>query len=186
MKEHDEIKWIRNIRLFGSKKDADFLIRSYYDEIYRYVFRQLSGSTDACGLTQEIFISMLRSIKTYKKERASFRTWLYHIATNKIIDYRRKKAPQTIALDETGVTDENDFIQQIGQSELLQKIEVYVSGFPLNVQQVYRLHVYGDFTFEQISWSLNLSEGTVKSYYYRLQKKIRREFQDEYRDVIGE
>lgn len=185
MKEHDEIKWIRNIRLFGSKKDADLLIRSYYDEIYRYVFRQLSGNADTYDLTQEIFISMLRSIKTYKKEQASFRTWLYHIATNKIIDYRRKKVPQTITLDEIETADENDFIQQIGQSELLHKIEVYVSCFPLNVQQVYRLHVYGDFTFEQISLSLNLSEGTVKSCYYRLQKKIRKEFYDEYRDVIG-
>ena len=185
MKEHDEIKWIRNIRLFGSKKDADLLIRSYYDEIYRYVFRQLSGNADTYDLTQEIFISMLRSIKTYKKEQASFRTWLYHIATNKIIDYRRKKVPQTITLDEIETADENDFIQQIGQSELLHKIEVYVSCFPLNVQQVYRLRVYGDFTFEQISLSLNLSEGTVKSYYYRLQKKIRKEFYDEYRDVIG-
>ncbi len=185
MKEQDEIKWIRNIRLFGSKKDADLLIRSYYDEIYRYVFRQLSGNADTYDLTQEIFISMLRSIKTYKKEQASFRTWLYRIATNKMIDYRRKKVPQTISLDEIETADENDFIQQIGQSELLHKIEVYVSCFPLNVQQVYRLHVYGDFTFEQISLSLNLSEGTVKSYYYRLQKKIRKEFYDEYRDVIG-
>ena len=185
MKERAEIKWIRNIRLFGSKKDADFLIRSYYDEIYRYVSRQLSGDADTYDLTQEIFISMLRSIKTYQKEQASFRTWLYHIATNKIIDYRRKKVPQTIALEETVVTDEKDFIQQIGQSELLYQIEVYVSCFPLNVQQVYRLHVYGEFTFEQISLSLHIPEGTVKSYYYRLQKKIRKEFYDEYRDVIG-
>ncbi len=185
MKEQEEIRWIRNIRLLGSKKDADFLIRSYYDEIYRYVFRQLSGNADTYDLTQEIFISMLRSIKTYKKEQASFRTWLYHIATNKIIDYRRKKVPQMIALDETEATDENDFTQQIVQSELLHKIEAYVSCFPLNVQQVYRLHVYGDFTFEQISLSLDISEGTVKSYYYRLQKKIKKEFYDEYRDVIG-
>ena len=161
------------------------MIRSYYDEIYRYVFRQLCGSADTYDLTQEIFISMLQSIKTYKKERASFRTWLYHIATNKIVDYRRQKVPQTIALDEVEAADETDFLRQIGQSELLSKIEAYVSCFPPNAQQIYRLHVYGDFTFEQISLSLNLPEGTVKSYYYRLQKKIRKEFYDEYRDVIG-
>ena len=185
MKEYEELKWIRNIRLFGSKKDADLLIRSYYDEIYRYVFRQLSGAADAYDLTQEIFISSLRSIKTYKKEQASFRTWLYHIATNKIIDHRRKKAPQTIALDGIEAAEETDFVRQLGQSELLYQIEVYVSCFPLNVQQIYRLHVYGDFTFAQISLSLSLPEGTVKSYYYRLQKRIRKEFYDEYRDVIG-
>ena len=185
MKERDELKWIRKIKLFGSKKEAEYLVRSYYDEIYRYVYRQLSGNNDIYDLTQEIFISMLHSIKTYKKEQASFRTWLYHIATNKVIDYRRRKTPQTITLDEIDITNENDFIRQIEQSELLLKIERYVSCFPPTVQQIYRLHVYGDFTFVQIALSLNIPEATVKSHYYRLQKKVKKEFYNDYRDIIG-
>lgn len=185
MKERDELKWIRKIKLFGSKKEADYLVRFYYDEIYKYVYQQLSGNDDTYDLTQEIFISMLRSIKTYKKEQASFRTWLYHIATNKVIDYRRRKTPQTITLDEIDITDENDFIRQIEQSELLLKIERYVSCFPPTVQQIYRLHVYGDFTFAQIALSLNISEATAKSHYYRLQKKVKKEFYNDYRDIIG-
>lgn len=184
MKECDEQKWIRKIKLFGSKKAADCLVRSYYDEIYRYVYKQLSGNNDVYDLTQDIFISMLRSLKTYKKEHASFRTWIYHIATNKIIDYRRKKILKTITLNEIDIADEQDFIRQIEQSELLLKIERYVSCFPPIVQQIYRLHIYGDFTFAQIALDLNVPESTVKSHYYRLQKKIRKEFYHDYRDVI--
>ena len=182
--EHEELKWIRKIKLFGSKKNADSLVRSYYDEIYRYVSRQLPDSGDAWDLTQEIFISMLRSIKSYKKERSSFRTWLYRIATNKIIDCRRKKVPTTAAPDEVNTADDADFISQIAQAELLKKIEGYVNRFSPAVQQIYRLHIYGDFTFASIASALDIPEATVKSHYYRLQKKIREEFGDEYRDVV--
>ncbi len=144
-----------------------------------------TGNNDTYDLTQEIFISVLRSIKTYKKEQAAFRTWLYHIATNKVIDYRRKKAPRTIALDEIDIAEGNDFVHQIEQSELLMKIESYVSCFQPIVQQIYRLHIYGDFTFAQIASDLAIPEATVKTHYYRLQKKIRKEFYDAYREVIG-
>lgn len=184
MKENIEQKWIRKIKIFGAKKEADLLVRAYYDEIYQYVCMQLNKNNDTHDLTQEIFISMLQSIKTYKKEQASFRTWLYRIATNKIIDYRRRCSTQLISLDDIEVADEIDFTKQIEQAELLMKIEKYISHFLPLVQQIYRLHIYGDFTFTQIAADLNISESTVKSHYYRLQKKIRKEFQDEYKGII--
>ncbi len=80
-----ETKWIRKIKLFGSSKDADSLVRAYYDEIYIFAARQISDKELARDLTQEIFISMLRSIASYQEKQSSFRTWLYRIATNKII-----------------------------------------------------------------------------------------------------
>lgn len=88
-REQQEQKWIRRIRLFGSKKDADQLVRSYYDEIYIFVFRQINDTEKALDLTQDIFISLLQSIAAHRKQMASFRTWLYRIATNKVIDYRK-------------------------------------------------------------------------------------------------
>ena len=41
-------------------------------------------------LTQSVFIAVLRALPGYRAERASFRTWLYRIAANKVIDTRRK------------------------------------------------------------------------------------------------
>ena len=50
------------------------------------------------------------------------------------------------------------------------------------VQQIYRLHVYGDYTFAEISKIVEIPEATVKTKYYRLMKDIRKEFADEYRE----
>lgn len=82
----EELKWIKHIQKRHSRKDAERLIQKYYDEIYIYVYRQTGNKEDSLDLTQEIFIAVLRSISNYQSDKASFRTWLYRIATNKIID----------------------------------------------------------------------------------------------------
>ena len=71
-REKQEQKWIRKIKLFGSKKDADLLVRAYYDEIYIFVYRQINDADTALDLTQDIFIAALQAISSYKKELAGF------------------------------------------------------------------------------------------------------------------
>ena len=47
-----ESKWIRAIQKHGSRSAADRLVRSYYDEIYVFVYRQTGCKEDALDLTQ--------------------------------------------------------------------------------------------------------------------------------------
>ena len=56
--------WILRIQRRNSRKDAERLIQAYYDEIYVYAYRQTGNKEDALDLTQEIFLSVLRSMKS--------------------------------------------------------------------------------------------------------------------------
>ncbi len=185
-----ERKLIRKIKLFGSSKDADTLVRFYYDEIYYFVAKQINDKDTAYDLTQEIFISMLHSIGSYQEKVASFRTWLYRIATNKVIDFRRKTVPQTVSLEDfeksedTVYWEQIDYIKILAQKQLLTKIEHYVSAFRTDIQQIFRLHIYGEQTFQEISIMIGIPEASVKSKYYRLVKQIRKEFNNEYMEII--
>lgn len=182
---------IRKIKLFGSTKAAEALVKQYYDEIYYFAARQVNDKEMAYDLTQEIFISMLHSIGSYQEKKASFRTWLYRIAANKIIDCRRKNVPKTIPLEEIETTEEKffaeqtDYIDSMMKKELLLKIESYVSAFPTDIQQIFRLHIYGGQTFIEIAALIGIPEASVKSKYYRLLKQIRKEFRDEYVEING-
>lgn len=187
---HKERKLIRKIKLFGLSKDADTLVRLYYDEIYYFVAKQINDKDTAYDLTQEIFISMLHSISSYQEKLASFRTWLYRIATNKVIDFRRKNIPQTISLEEIAnsediaYVEQLDYIKILSQKQLLSQIEYYVSAFRTDIQQIFRLHIYGEQTFHEIAVLIGIPEASVKSKYYRLVKQIRKEFNDEYMEII--
>ena len=70
-----EQTWIRAIQRRNSREAAEQLIQTYYDEIYRFVYRQTGSKEDAMDLTQSVFIAVLRALPGYRAERASFRTW---------------------------------------------------------------------------------------------------------------
>lgn len=176
----EEQRWIRRIQRRQSRKDADALVRKYYNEIYAYAYRQVNDRETALDLTQEIFISVLRSLQTYDPSRASFRTWLYRVSTNKVIDCRRRSVPPTVPLDGLQLPDEHDFAAQVERQSVLADIERYVSALDPRTQQVYRLRLYGGYTFPELAEMLGEPESAVKSRYYRLMQVLRKEFRDAY------
>lgn len=171
-----EKKLIREIQRRMSRTAADELIRSYYDEIYRFAYRQVGSKDDAMDLTQSIFIAMLRALPGYREERASFRTWLYRIASNKVIDARRRARPDPVPIDELELPAAVDFAAQIHDRELLERIEAYVSGLDTGEQAVFRLRLYGEKSFPEIAEALGEQEAAVKSRYYRILGRLRKEF----------
>ena len=170
-----EKKWIRDIVRHGSRRAADALVRSYYDEIYAFVYRQTGKREDALDLTQECFLAALRSISSYDSKKSGFRTWLYHIAAHKVIDLRRKQRIVYYSLDEQEeIADEQDFTLDIQNKELLAEIEQLVSAQDPLLQEIYRLRVYGEHTFPQIADATAQPESKVKAQYYRLIAKIKK------------
>lgn len=125
-----ERKWVRAIQKKGDRQAADRLIRAYYDEIYRFVFRQTGQKEDAMDLTQEIFLAVLGALPAFDPRRASFRTWLYRIAANKVIDARRKVRldPQVQGVFRLRVYGQRTFpeiAQALGQPEAAVKARYY-------------------------------------------------------------
>lgn len=134
-----EQTWIRAIQRRNSREAAEQLIQTYYDEIYRFVYRQTGSKEDAMDLTQSVFIAVLRALPGYRAERASFRTWLYRIAANKVIDTRRKARPVSIPIQEMELPAAEDFVARVHDRALLETIEGYVSGLDPGEQAVFRL-----------------------------------------------
>lgn len=170
-----EQKWIRDIVRRGSRKAADSLVRAYYDDIYAYVYRQTQNREDAMDLTQESFLAALRSLHAYDARKAGFRTWLYHIASHKVIDMKRRHKVQYFPIDDYEIEDERDFVEDIQNRELMREIEQLVSQMEPDVQEVFRLRVYGEYPFPEIAAVLSQPEAKIKAQYYRLAAKIRKE-----------
>ena len=171
-----EQKWIRAIQRRGSRRAAEELVDAYYDEIYRFACRQTGDREDAMDLTQNIFLAVLRALSTYDRRRAGFRTWLYRIAANKAVYARRRAGPVTVPIDELDLPAAEDFAMAVQDRELLERIESYVSGLDPGIQAVFRLHLYGEKSFPEIAAILDQSESAVKSQYYRLLGRLRKEF----------
>lgn len=171
-----EDAWIRAVQKHGSRTAAEKLVRTHYDEIYVFVYRQTGRKEDALDLTQNIFMAVLRALPSFDRRKATFRTWLYRIATNKVIDARRRQRPHTLPLDDVDPPDHVDFAANVNDRLLLDQIEAYVSALDPQVQAVYRLHLYAEKPFSEVACILGQSEAAVKSQYYRLMACLRKEF----------
>lgn len=173
----NENKLIDLLKNKGDKKAAGILVKLYYKEIFSYVFKQTRNEELSKDLTQEIFISMLKSIGGFNEERASFRTWIYKIASNKIIDNYRstyyKYSTIVDELDEGLIGEGNGIEEGFELKERVNEVMDIVNTLNANLQQIFRLKIFGDMTFSEIGVLLELSESTVKTRYYATVRKIK-------------
>jgi RNA polymerase sigma factor (sigma-70 family) len=83
----------------GGDRDAlEDLIRRHQAWIYNIAIRMLYHPQDAEDATQEILIKVVTALSSFEG-RSSFRTWLYRIAANHVLNTRRGRLePTTISL----------------------------------------------------------------------------------------
>lgn len=173
---------IKQVVRKGSEAAAEKLIRQYYDELYYFLYRQIGNKEDSLDLTQEVFISALNSLSNYDAKKATFKTWLFRIGTYKVIDSRRKKKLEYEELEDNQLVSQNDVAEAFITKELLEDINQFVSHFKPDIQEVFRLKIYGGFSFKEIAKLLSVSEEKVKAQYYRLLDRVRKEFKyDEFK-----
>ncbi|MDW0112713.1 RNA polymerase sigma factor [Sporosarcina saromensis] len=176
-----EQRWIKQIQTNASESAANALVSKYYKEIYAFCFKQTLNQDLSLDLTQEIFISTLQSIHTYDKKRASFRTWLYRLAANKIVDYYRSKTYRytqfSQPIEDREIVDEHDLVLSLEYKEDVEQVNAIVNNLESSSQQIMRLKLFGDYTLKEIAEMESIPVSTVKTRYYAALRKIRKEME---------
>jgi RNA polymerase sigma factor (sigma-70 family) len=75
-----------------------------FDSIYRpmllaYLNKQGLEEFQAQDVVQDIFVKLLGGIQTYDRTRCRFRSWLFSLAHNTLIDHARRRAAYKRAVD---------------------------------------------------------------------------------------
>ncbi len=172
-------KLVRRI-LRRQREAADELFERYYTKIYAYVYRQTGAVDLARDITQDIFLTVFTSLGTFDG-RASFRTWLYKIAANKVTDCYRSRAHREAVLSEPledacdNVSDGFDIERLLECREDIQAVMETVSQFEPSRAVVFQMKIFGEMTFAEIAAQLGISENTVKTRFYTVLRKIRKE-----------
>jgi len=76
--------------LEGNQHALEKLIRRHQAWIYNITFRMVANPADAEDITQEILLKMITKLSAYDHRKASFRTWLYRITANHVINMRKR------------------------------------------------------------------------------------------------
>lgn len=116
----------------GDRKALEKVIVSIKDMVYNLSLRMLLYPEDAKDATQEILIKIMTSLSTFKGNSA-FKTWVYRVASNYLINAKGKNAAvfkssfedYALLLD-SGLSETISYTQNQGEQNLLEE-EVKVS-----------------------------------------------------------
>ena len=106
IKKSTDFELIKQCLNGGNAGDLCFeeLVVRYKNLIYSIVLRMTNEREEANDLAQDIFVKIYKNLAQYYPE-FKFSTWVIHIATNHVIDYRRKKKHELVPLDSISEAD---------------------------------------------------------------------------------
>jgi len=91
---HDaESLWQPLVRqsLAGNREAVDHLLISLQPLVYDLAQKMLLNPDDAADASQEIMLKVVLNLGSYDSSRAAFTTWVYTIARNQILNFRKGK-----------------------------------------------------------------------------------------------
>src|SRR5215469_17519598 len=87
--DHEDQNLVMRARS-GDRTALEDLVQRHQDWIYNIAVRMLYHPQDAEDATQEILIKILTRLSSFEG-RSSFRTWLYRIVVNHLLNTRRSR-----------------------------------------------------------------------------------------------
>lgn len=79
------------------------LYSRYFDPVYRYAARRLGNEERAADATSQVFLKALAALPSYRA--GSFRSWLFAIAHNVVIDVGQRATPECALPDDWDLSD---------------------------------------------------------------------------------
>jgi len=172
----------------GEKGGVEELVDRYGGWIHRVARRLLDDPRDAEEVTQDVLLSAVQKIQTFKGE-AAFSSWLYRIAANAAYQrLRAKRSRAEISLEPflPAFDGEGRHVQPVvdwsGQledpavaGEARAAIERSLSRLPIEYRVVILLHDVEGLPNEEVATALGLTVAAVKSRVHRARLFLRQE-----------
>ena len=176
----------------GDAEAFDTLITRYSGDIYSLLCRMTDDGDEARDLTQETFLSALKSIKSFRGE-AELKTWLFRIALNHSRNrfrwWKRRKRSETMSLDKPlgdGAATIGDTLAGHGESpeetvlrhERQRRLMATLGTLPEIFREAIVLCDIEELGYEEIARALSINVGTVKSRIARGREMLRKKLSD--------
>lgn len=151
-----------------SKKQFENYYKEYADKIYNFIYYKVNAESDvAYDLTSQVFYKALHKLETFD-ENKNFKSWIYQIAQNSIIDYYRTQK-ENISLDEIEnlVFYYDNINEKIDTDIKLKQIYEEMNNLSAVTKQIIILKIFEELTFDEIAEVLNMTLWACKMQYKR-------------------
>lgn len=156
----------------GDRQAFGELVSLYRQGVINVVYRICGDEALAEDIAQEAFIRAWQKLPSYQP-KASFRSWVYRIATNAVLDELRRQK-ETINVDGLQVADPAQSIEErlIDRQEV-ERVQAAILDLPEASRAVLVLREFEGLSYQEIADALDIPKGTVMSRLNYARKSMR-------------
>jgi RNA polymerase sigma-70 factor, ECF subfamily len=158
----------------GDHAAFETLIRRHQRMIHSLTYRMTGSLADAEDLAQETFIQAWEQLAGFRAE-AKFSSWLYRIAVNLCLNWRKREARRAQALQDCIEPQENEGPDS---PALAQQVQAALLKLPPKQRAAVVLTTYDGLNHAQASRLLGCSETTVSWRVFAARAKLKRLLKD--------
>ncbi|MEJ7604773.1 MAG: sigma-70 family RNA polymerase sigma factor [Bryobacteraceae bacterium] len=155
----------------GQESAWEELVQLHTRRVYSVCYRFTGTAEGAQDLTQEVFLRVFRTLKSFRSGEGSFSVWLNRLTRNLLIDhYRRTKADRATDSieDQLGRIEESTAITSRTDSMLAGReagelLQGALGKLSPELRETVILRDVEELEYREIALVLNVPEGTVKS-----------------------
>lgn len=157
------------------------IVDAYDRQIYNVAYRMLGDAEEARDATQEVFIKVYQTLHTFRFQ-SRFSSWVYRVAMNTVIDYRRrwlrhplKRLEDVLAGDRShprAIEPEPE--EQVLRDERVEAVRAAVARLPIKLRAALVLKDLQGLSYTEIGEVLGITEGTVASRLNEARKQLTR------------
>jgi RNA polymerase sigma-70 factor (ECF subfamily) len=157
------------------------LVHRYQDRLYNTVYRLLDNAEDAQDVVQDAFVHAYQSLTSFKGD-SLFYTWLYRIAVNTAISWRRKQRSfSRLHLDQDGrggmepadLSEGSQPAHALEQAEEGRRVQIALNRVSAEHRAVLILKDMEGQKYETMAEVLQVPIGTIRSRLHRARMELR-------------
>ena len=161
------------------------IIDRHLSAVSRYAAYILGDIAQSEDVAQETFIRLMKKAHTWEPGRATLKNWLFKVARNLCIDYKRKKRPDPIetAYD---LLDPNDDDTTDRRIDIANIVKTALGSLPERQKTAIVLVHYEGFSGAETAELLDISVEAVESLLARARRNLRQTLQPHAIELLGE
>jgi RNA polymerase sigma-70 factor (ECF subfamily) len=158
--------------LRGDDSAGEELVRVHTRKVYGLCYRFTGSGSEAQDLTQEVFLRVFRTIKTFRSTEGSFATWLARVTRNLLIDHYRRTRQERVTdsieeqlpmIEEAGASASVRADDALAGQEASQILKATLQKLSPDLREAVILRDLQEMEYREIAEVLQIPEGTVKS-----------------------
>ena len=157
--------------LRGDEAAWEGLVKAHTRRVYAICYRFTGSDHEAQDLTQEVFLRIFRTLKTFRSGEGSFQVWLTRLTRNLLIDHYRRSRLDRVSDsldDQLPVLEEKTAMSartdgMLAGREASEVLQAALQKLSPELRETVILRDLEEMEYREIANVLKVPEGTVKS-----------------------